>query len=172
MAKVEVRRWDEEDPKRKNGQNTPLGKLEALSWLLDSSIKLPGIRYRVGLDALIGLIPVAGDLIGTALSTYILVMAAKMGVPRVTLLRMGFNVALEALVGLIPFVGDLFDFAWKANRRNVALIRDFLEHPEQARKGDWLFASLFLLFAAGVLTLLGWGAFAIGSTIQTRFATM
>lgn len=171
MAKVEIGRWDDEkDPRRGSGKDNPLAKLEALSWLLDSSIKLPGMRYRVGLDALIGLIPVAGDIIGTGISTYILVMAAKMGVPRVTLLRMGFNVALEAVVGLVPFAGDLFDFAWKANKRNVALIRDYLEHPGHARKGDWVFASLFLVFAVAVLALLSWGAFAIGSSIQTRFA--
>jgi Domain of unknown function (DUF4112) len=122
--------------------------LEILAWLLDSSIAVPGTNFRVGLDSLIGLIPLIGDAIGMALSSYILFMAAKLGVPRVTLLRMGFNVTLEGVVGLVPVAGDLFDMAWKANRR--------------ARKGDWLFAALLLVGVAALLGLLGWATFAIG----------
>lgn len=167
--KVEVGRWDEKDRSRPEDANTPLGQLEALAWILDSSIPVPGTRLRVGLDAVIGLIPVIGDVVGAALSTYILFMSARQGVPRVTLLRMGFNVTLEALVGLIPFVGDVFDFAWKANRRNVELLRAHIADPSRARRGDAMFAAVFILFAAAVLGLLAWGGFLLGKRIVGLF---
>jgi uncharacterized protein DUF4112 len=109
-------------------------------------------------------------LIGAALSTYILFMAARQGVPRVTLLRMGFNVTLEAVVGLIPFVGDVFDFAWKANRRNVELLRAHIQDPDRARNGDAVFAAGFLLIAVAVLGLLAWGGFLLGRTLMGVFA--
>src|SRR5687767_14014624 len=139
-GKVEVGRWDGRDPlhpekparphhrpdasasSSSSASNASIGRLEALAWMLDNSIKLPGINYRVGVDALIGIIPVVGYLVGTALSSFILLEASRLGVPRATLLRMGFNVVLEAAVGLIPFAGDFFDFVWKANKRNVDLL--------------------------------------------------
>jgi hypothetical protein len=169
--KVEVGRWDEKDRSRPEDANTPLGRLESLAWLLDSSIPVPGTRFRVGLDALIGLIPVVGDVVGAALSTYILFMASRQGVPRVTLLRMGFNVTLEAVVGLIPFAGDLFDFAWKANRRNVDLLRAHIQDPARARKGDAIFAAGFMLIAAAVLGLLAWSGFLLGRKLWGLFAS-
>lgn len=175
IPKVEVGRWGDRDRGPQGPRPGPggggdrreafLARLESLAWLLDSSIKLPGLNYRVGLDAIIGLIPGIGDLVGTALSTYILVSASRMGIPRATLLRMGFNVLLEALVGLIPFVGDLFDFAWKANKRNIELIKAHLDDPARSRKEDLAFATLFLLVAAGVLGLLGWGMFRLGAAL-------
>lgn len=167
--KVEVGRWDEKDRPRPEDAGTPLGQLEALAWILDSSIPVPGTRFRVGLDAVIGLIPVVGDVVGAALSTYILYMAARQGIPRVTLLRMGFNVTLEAVVGLIPFAGDLFDFAWKANRRNVELLRAHIQDPERARKGDAIFAAGFMLIAVAVLGLLAWGGFLLGRKLWGLF---
>ena len=103
--------------------------LERLAWLLDSAIVVPGTRFRVGLDALIGLIPGLGDLIGTALSAYIVAAAARRGLPRSVLLRMAFNVGLEAVVGVVPILGDLFDAAWKANQRNMALLRQYAAVP-------------------------------------------
>lgn len=170
--KVEVGKWEDRQSRSASGAGpkTAFSKLDALAWLLDNSVQIPGTRWRVGLDAFIGMIPVLGDVIGAALSTYIMIMAAKMGVPRVTLLRMGFNVTLEAVVGVVPFVGDLFDMAWKANRRNVDLLRAHLENPSQARKGDWFFATIFILFSMAVLGLLGWGAYSIGGHLRSSFA--
>ncbi|HKP97812.1 MAG TPA: DUF4112 domain-containing protein [Fibrobacteria bacterium] len=170
---VEVGRWDERGPGgpgSRTAPQTPLANLEALAWLLDSSIQVPGTNFRIGLDSIVGMVPVIGDVIGAALSTYILAMSARMGVPRVTLLRMGFNITLEAVVGLVPFAGDLFDFAWKANRRNVALLRAHVEDPTGARRGDWVFASLFLLLVIAVLALLGWAGFSLGRWALGRMA--
>src|SRR4026209_980444 len=82
--------------------------LQQLPWLLDSSIPVPGTRLTVGIDALIGLFPVIGDLIGVALSSYIVSQASRLGAPRSVLLRMSFNVFLEGVVGIVPIAGDLF----------------------------------------------------------------
>jgi hypothetical protein len=158
------------DPRTKGDAGSPVGRLDILAWALDSSIAIPGTAFRVGLDSLIGLIPVIGDVIGMALSSYILFMAAKLGVPRVTLLRMGFNVALEGIVGLVPLAGDVFDMAWKANRRNVDLLRAHLENPSRARKGDWLFAALLLLGVVALLGLLAWAGFALGRAMLGLFS--
>ena len=109
-------------------------RLNRLAWLLDSSIPIPGTRLTVGLDALLGLVPVVGDLIGVALSSYIVNEAHKLGVGRAVLVRMGFNVAVEGLVGLVPFAGDLFDAGWKANQRNVRLLNEWAERPDLAER--------------------------------------
>ncbi|WP_204794827.1 DUF4112 domain-containing protein [Oceanisphaera litoralis] len=100
-------------------------RLERLSWLLDSAIRLPG-GFRVGLDGIIGLVPGIGDLAGAGLSSYIILEAARMKLPAGVLARMGLNVLLELSIGIIPLFGDLFDFAFKANRRNVRLLNEYL----------------------------------------------
>jgi hypothetical protein len=119
--------------------------LEQLAWLLDSAIVVPGTRFRIGLDALIGLIPGLGDLIGTALSAYIVAAAARRGLPRTVLLRMSLNVGLEAVVGVVPIVGDLFDAAWKANQRNMALLRQYAAAPNRAHAQSRLVVAGWLL---------------------------
>src|SRR5690606_36952987 len=133
-------------------------------------IPIPGMRFRIGLESVIGLVPVLGDPIGALLSTYILVVSAKMGAPRVTLLRMGFNIAPEAVVGLVPLLGDLFDFAWKANRCNVQLLRAHLENPTQPRRADWFFPILFILGVIALLFLFGWAAFSMGQALRNWLA--
>jgi hypothetical protein len=96
--------------------------LDLLSHLLDDFLRIPGTQIRFGLDGIIGLIPGVGDIIG-AMASWIIILAAWLrGVPRVTLARMLANVAIETIVGTIPVLGDAFDIAWKANRRNFALL--------------------------------------------------
>lgn len=106
--------------------------LSRLAHGLDSSIRLPG-GYRIGLDAIIGVVPFVGDAIGSLLSTYIVVQAARLGASTRTLARMMLNVAVEAVVGIVPAVGDVFDMAWKANNRNVALLE---QHMPVAMPGE------------------------------------
>lgn len=110
-------------------------QLKALAWLLDSSIRLPG-GFRIGLDALVGLVPFFGDAAGVLMSGYIVSQAAKLGVPRSVLFRMVANVAIEGIVGLIPFVGDIFDAAWKANQQNVALLERHLADPVRTARSS------------------------------------
>ena len=130
-------------------------RLRSLAWLLDSSIPIPGTRLTVGLDALIGLFPILGDLIGVLLSSYILGEAARLGAPKAVLMRMAFNIGVEGVAGIVPFAGDVFDAAWKANQRNVRLLDAWIERPEKAERSSRLFAALLILGVAAFLALLG-----------------
>jgi hypothetical protein len=110
-----------------------LARIDALSRLLDTAFILPGTDIRFGLDALIGLVPGIGDAITTAMSLYIVNEARALGAPRLLVARMIANVALDGVVGAIPLVGDAFDVAFRANRRNLALLRD---HLDRTRRRD------------------------------------
>lgn len=104
-----------------------LRRLDALATLLDSAFVIPGTTFRMGIDGVIGLVPVLGDLITTAISSYILYEARRLGVSKLTLARMAGNVAVDGIIGAIPIVGDMFDIAFRANRRNVHILRAHLE---------------------------------------------
>src|SRR5262245_44147592 len=92
-------------------------RLDRLAWLLDDLFRIPGLRWRVGLDALIGLVPGIGDTITTALSLSLLAAAVRYRVPKITVLRMALNLAIDYAIGSVPVVGDVFDVWWKANQR-------------------------------------------------------
>lgn len=106
-----------------------LARIERLTVLMDSSLRVPGTSFRVGLDPLIGLIPGIGDAAGMIISAYPLFEARRLGVPAHTLARMSLNLLADAAIGAIPLVGDLFDFTFKANRRNLRLLRQALDSP-------------------------------------------
>lgn len=107
-----------------------LARIDTLATLLDTVFILPGTNVRFGLDALIGLVPGIGDAVTTAMSLYIVHEARQLGAPRYLLLRMLANVALDGIVGAVPVVGDAFDVMWRANRRNVHLLQDWLHRVE------------------------------------------
>lgn len=122
---------------------------------MDSAIRLPG-GFRIGIDGLIGLVPGFGDLFGALLSSYIVVQAARMKVGGSVLIRMVGNIALELGVGLVPVVGDLFDFAFKANMRNVQLIETYLQQPQATRRRSrWQVGAALLALATVVCSVLG-----------------
>jgi hypothetical protein len=106
------------DPRRR----AALTQMNNLAWLLDNSIPIPILNYRIGLDALIGLIPGLGDVAGLLVSSLIVVGAIRLGVPPAIVMRMLLNLVIEAVIGLIPVLGDLFDATFKANVRNVQLL--------------------------------------------------
>ena len=113
-------------------------ELRQLATWMDSLFVIPGLRMRFGLDAILGLIPGLGDLATSAVSLYILKAARDQGVSRVTMARMGLNILVDYFVGMIPFAGDLFDFAWKSNLKNVALLEQHLAtNPDQSRRMRW-----------------------------------
>jgi hypothetical protein len=138
--------WKEEIRHR----NEVRQRLKRLAWLLDSSIPIPGTRLSFGIDALIGLVPFLGDLVGVLLSSTILVEAARIGASRSVLARMALNVAVEGLAGLVPLAGDVFDAAWKANQRNVRLLDQWLDQPRRAERSSFL---LVAGIVAGLATL-------------------
>lgn len=127
-----------------------LERLKSLSRLLDSAIAIPGTRFRFGLDPVIGLVPGIGDVIGALFSAYIIYHAARMGAPRSTLVRMIANVGVDTLVGEIPLLGDLFDFGFKSNLRNLALLEDHLHRPTVAKAES---RRVLLLLGLGVVVL-------------------
>jgi hypothetical protein len=137
-----------------------LRRLDALSHLLDNSIPVPGTQARFGLDAVIGLIPGFGDAAGAVVSAYVVVQAARLGASVPTLIRMLVNVGIEAVAGAVPVLGDLFDAAFKANARNVALLRREMELPGSTRRsskavvGAVIVALVVILGGIGILAYL------------------
>ncbi|KAB1075524.1 DUF4112 domain-containing protein [Methylobacterium planeticum] len=113
-----------------------LARLEKLAHLLDSAFLIPGTNRRVGIDAVLGLVPIVGDFAGMLMSSYIVYEAKRLGVPRWLLARMALNVAFDGMVGVVPLAGDLFDAAFKANRRNVRLLRRHLERTGGLRPNE------------------------------------
>jgi hypothetical protein len=118
--------------------------LERLAWLMDDLIRVPGLGWRIGLDALIGFIPGGlGDTATSLASFYILAAAVRYRVPKITMLRMGMNIALDYLIGLLPVVGDVADAWYKSNRKNLKLLKEratvSVEEARSGRLSDWLF---------------------------------
>ncbi len=136
-------------------------RIRALAQLLDNAIPIPGTSFRFGFDAIVGLVPVVGDLIGGVLSGYIILEAARAEVSAVTLARMLVNVGIDTLVGSVPALGDLFDAAWKANIKNVALLERHLAvsvTPEREKRsvlGSTVLALLVLVLIVGAGLALG-----------------
>ncbi len=146
-------------PVREHSGSATRDGLERFAWWLDSALVVPGTRIRIGFDALIGLIPGIGDLAGTLLSSYIIVVAARRGGPSAALARMALNVGVEAVVGAVPILGDLFDVVWRANDRNVRLLRQYDVAPHAVRRQSravvaaWLAALLALLVGVSALVV-------------------
>ena len=140
-----------------------LERLRSLSDLLDNAIKIPGTDYRFGLDPILGLLPAGGDVVGTVLSAYLVVEAVRLRMPTSVVGRMAFNIVLEMVVGAVPVLGDLFDFAWKANARNLRLLESKLDPDHQSarspRQSRWLvFGVLMLLGLVLVLVIVAYAA--------------
>lgn len=138
-----------------------LRRLDTLGYVLDNSIPVPGTGRRFGLDAVIGLVPGVGDATGALLSAYIVVQAARLGAPASSLVRMLLNVGVEALAGAIPFAGDLFDAWFKANARNVALLRSEIERPGSTRRSSTAVVVAVVLALVLILGAMGWLAFSV-----------
>ena len=132
--------------------------LDRLGWLLDDLFRIPILGWRIGLDALVGLIPGIGDTATTVASLYVLGSAVRYRVPKITLLRMGLNLGIDYALGSLPLVGDLFDAWWKSNQKNVELLRQratvSASEAREGRLSDWLFVGVLMV----VLVLVAIGA--------------
>lgn len=106
-------------------------RIEAMEMLLERSFRIPGINYPVGLDSLVGLVPVLGDIVTTAMGAYIVWEARNLDMPKWKLWRMAGNVGFDALLGLVPLVGDAADFLFRSNSRNLKIVKRHLDkhHP-------------------------------------------
>ena len=130
-----------------------LDALRRYAWILDSLFELPVVKVRFGLDAIAGLVPGLGDLTTPVFSSYLLLQAFRMRVPKIVLLRMLLNVGLDALVGLVPILGDLFDIGFKANMRNMALIERHADPLQKPTRGDYVFVGAMLAIVAAIAML-------------------
>jgi hypothetical protein len=111
---------------------------------------------KIGIDAIVGIIPILGDFIGVIFSTYIMYSGIKMGVSSKIVKKMAANIAIEFIIGSIPIIGDIFDALWKANKRNVELIEEAtIENQENYRLNDLIMASLISLILGLILVILG-----------------
>jgi hypothetical protein len=107
-------------------------RVESMERLLESAFPIPGTNMRIGLDAVVGLVPVIGDLVTTAMGAWLVWEARNLGMSKFQLVRMAGNIGVDALVGAVPVVGDLFDFAFKSNTRNLKILKRYLDkhHPD------------------------------------------
>jgi predicted small integral membrane protein len=144
-----------------------LKRMRQLSQLLDGAIAIPGTNQRIGLDPILGLIPGGGDTVSAALSGYIIIEAARMGLPREALMKMVGNLVLDTVAGSVPVVGDIFDVVSKANLRNMQIVESHIKAPvTNAKKVDKLFIALLIAgliifaLAVGGITVLIWSTIA------------
>lgn len=134
-----------------------LSEVRTLAWLLDNSIPVPGTGgRRFGIDALIGLVPVIGDLVSGGLGLFVVWRGSRFGLPRIVVARMLTNTALDVVVGAIPLAGDAFDLWFKANTRNLDLIRRHLERPDTSTRGDWMALGAMAAIVLAAVVLIGW----------------
>ncbi len=130
-------------------------RLQKLSRLMDTSIRLPG-GYRIGWDGIIGLVPGIGDVVGMGISSYIVLGAARAGASKLTLVRMILNVAIESVVGAVPILGDIFDLVFKANSRNMTLLEKQLQAPEETSRGSRIELIVMAVIVGLLLLLVLW----------------
>lgn len=109
-------------------------RIEMMEMLLERSLRIPGVNYAIGLDAIVGLVPVVGDLITAAMGSYIIWEARNLGIPKWKLARMAGNILIDTGLGAIPFAGDLFDLLYRSNSKNLKIIKKHLDkhHPTTA----------------------------------------
>jgi Domain of unknown function (DUF4112) len=144
-----------------------LKRMRQISKLLDSAIVIPGTKQRIGLDPILGLIPGGGDTVSAALSGYIIIEAARMGLPREALIKMVMNIAIDTVAGSVPVVGDIFDVVSKANLRNMQIVESHVKTPDPtSAKADKLFIGLLIAglivfaLAVGGISVLIWSTIA------------
>ena len=121
------------------GVEIPLGtdpasvrkRIESMEYLLERSFRIPGVNYPVGLDSIIGLVPVVGDIVTAGMGAYIVWEARNLGIPKWKLWRMAGNIAFDSLLGAVPIAGDAFDLLFRSNTRNLRIIKKHLDkhHP-------------------------------------------
>lgn len=130
-------------------------QLDQIAWIMDNAFKIPGLNWRFGAEALVGLIPGAGDVVSGAVGLLLLLRAFQFKLPKIVIVRMLVNSILDITIGAIPFIGDLFDFVWKSNTRNMVLFRQYAEGPAESTTRHWIFlGSVLGLFGFLILGIM------------------
>ena len=137
----------------------PLRRVERLAKVLDEAVRIPGTQIKLGLDAVIGLIPVVGDAAGLMLGSWLIYEAHRLGTPAKLKWQMARNVAVDAVAGLVPVLGDLVDLAYRSNRRNVRLLRKHFTplEPPPARPAGLILLRLAMIASVGLAVWWLWG---------------
>jgi hypothetical protein len=143
-------------PRGESGRRSAMDQLGMFSHLLDRAFRIPGTNWRFGLDAVIGLFPGLGDVIGSLVGAYSLWTARQIGAPASVQARMVMNLALDGVIGLVPLAGDLFDFAFKAHSRNHALLQQWLQTPHSVRRSSWAVVAVGGLVMVALLGVSVW----------------
>jgi hypothetical protein len=141
------------EEKRRRTQLEPLFRWLAL--IMDEFLRLPGTKFRFGLDPILGLLPGLGDTTSAVISALALLQAARAGLPKIVLARMSLNILINEIVGIIPGIGDAFSFWFKSNARNYRILQEHTGGARKASRSDWVFVFavlvlLFLIVAAGI----------------------
>jgi hypothetical protein len=136
----------------------PIDRLRDLARVLDEAVRIPGTNIRIGLDALLGLLPGGGDIAGGVFSGLIILQAARSGAPTAVLSRMLGNVVLDVVIGAIPLLGDVFDVAWRANTRNVRLLESWRQRPASTQRASTLTIGAILFALVLLVGLTVWGS--------------
>lgn len=151
--------WEVLPPERK-GRSRHLDQVfRWLARIMDELVRVPGTKFRFGLNPVIGLIPGLGDTASALISTLCLIYAAWCGVPRIILARMSLNILINETIGIAPGIGDAFSFWFRSNVRNRRLVQGYLDEPGRSRRSDWIFVFvvlglIFLIIGVGLLVSL------------------
>ncbi len=141
-----------------------LARLDFVASLMDNAFRVPGTDFRFGFDSILGLVPGVGDGIGLIVSGFLATIMVRRGAGPVVMLRMLGNVAVDAVVGAVPLAGDIFDFGFKANRRNVEMLKKYYASSERKPHAGWSVELLVMLFLA-MLGLLFWGVWRLSAML-------
>jgi hypothetical protein len=143
------------------GAEPGLEEMRRLARWLDDAIRIPGTDIRIGLDALLGLLPGVGDVGTSIVGGYVLLAAARLGAPPSVLLRIALNLGLDAALGAIPVLGDVFDVAFRAHRRNVRILESWIASPAATRRKSGANVLLAALLAIAILGAVGYASWQV-----------
>jgi hypothetical protein len=152
QSKIEDRKstileWEVLPPEEKEKRQGLEPIFKWIAYIMDEVIRVPGTKFRFGLDPLIGLIPGIGDTSSALVSAFALIQAVRLGVPKILLMRMALNILVNEVIGVVPVIGDAFSFWFKSNARNYEIVKNHRLGPSVPRRSDWL-------FVIGILVLL------------------
>lgn len=143
-------------------------RIERVTHALDELIGIPGTPVKIGLDPVVGLIPVVGDAVAGIVGAWVIGEAARFGIPRIVLARMVANLVIDLAIGAIPVLGDVYDVAFRSNSRNLALFRRHALEPHASTRGDQAFLAGVALLVVGVLWLILAVIGAVWQVLQTE----
>jgi len=147
--------WEVLPPEEKRKRTALEPVFKWIAYIMDEVVRVPGTKFRFGLDPLLGLIPGIGDTSSALVSAFALVQAVRLGVPKILLMRMAANVLVNELIGVVPVVGDAFSFWFKSNARNYEIIKHHRLGTAVPKRSDWLFVIgilllVFVIVCAGI----------------------